>query len=134
MSGRPAADPVITPAGFIYERGLISDHIKLTGRCPISSEDLEEYQLNQVQPIPRFVTPRTGTIERSVPTILRLLKIEMENRLDENENLRSQINRVIEEIADLRTRRIAASRVVDRLMADITSATGKVEELSFIVQ
>ena len=77
VTGKLPDYPVISPQGYIFEREAILKHIKTSGRCPVTGEDLSEFALYPIHKGPEFVSPSTGTGSRSIPAMIKLFRIEV---------------------------------------------------------
>ena len=129
ISGKPPRDPVVSPDGIVFDRKEVEQHLRVSDHCPITGQVLSEFSLTSVQPLPRFIEPRTGTVARSIPAMLRVLRMELDSRAIENFNMREAITAAKGEIADLRARRTASEQVIEDLLAEIADIRSSVAAL-----
>lgn len=129
ITGLPPKEPVISPQGYVFDRVDIHKHLSTTGRCPVTGEDLSEFALQPVQDIPAYIFHRSGMLARSIPAMIRLFRIEFDKRVLANLDVRREIDRVKDEIADLRTSAGSAEDVIAELLRERDEAVASLSTL-----
>jgi hypothetical protein len=107
----------------------IQNHLSATGRCPVTGDDLSEFALQPVQDIPAFIFHRSGLLARSIPAMIRLFRIEFDKRVLANLEVRREIDRVKDEIADLRRSAGSAEVVIAELLRERDEAVASLSAL-----
>jgi len=129
ITGLPPKEPVISPQGHVFDRMNIQNHLSATGRCPVTGDDLSEFALQPVQDIPAFIFHRSGLLARSIPAMIRLFRIEFDKRVLANLEVRREIDRVKDEIADLRRSAGSAEVVIAELLRERDEAVASLSAL-----
>ena len=122
ITGRPPKEAVVSPQGCIFGRQEIGDHLRYSDLCPITGEVLSEFSLSPVHSAPPFVVPRTGAVSRSVPMMIKLFRMELDQICLSNLSCRSEIQGIIDEISHLNARGRAADKVIMSLRMEIESS------------
>ena len=78
---------------------------------------------------PRFISPRTGTASRSIPTLIKLFRIELDRHVMDAHETRNEIGRIRDEIVELRTKSGVAELIIADLTTEQTALHDKAEEL-----
>ncbi|KAI9220983.1 Prp19/Pso4-like-domain-containing protein [Blastocladiella britannica] len=125
LSGQPCRDPVISPAGYVYERAVITKHLASDSTDPIAHTPLEEHLLVSVRapadpsvPSSRAVAPPKPPSATSIPSLLRSLQAEWDASVLDAHQLRTQNARLRQELARALYQTDAAARVIARLVAE----------------
>ena len=129
ISGNPPTEPVVSPQGCIFERSEIESHLRTSDHCPVTGEVLSETALFPVMPAPAFVLPRSGSVKRSVPMMLKLFRMELDECVLSNLGVRGEIRDILEELLDIKMRRDAAGRIIFSLREEIEASNRLAAEL-----
>lgn len=129
ITGRPPKEAVVSPQGYIFDREEIGDHLRYSDLCPITGEVLSEFSLSPVHPAPPFVVPRTGAVSRSVPMMIKLFRMELDQICLSNLSCRSEIQGIIDEISHLNARGCAADKVISSLRLEIDASKAILQKL-----
>ena len=121
---------MISQQGVVFDRVEVHKHLKVSDNCPVTGQELSEFSLTSVQPLPRFLEPRTGTVSRSIPAMIRILRMEFDQRVIDNLHMRESFESARAEIADLRTRRESSEEIIKELQQEISVAQAQASELS----
>ena len=129
ISGRIPKEPVVSPEGYVFDAELIREHLRGSDKCPLSGKNLSEFSLQPVNAPPEFIYTRTGTVKRSIPAILKLLRMEFDQKALERLSIESEIVEAELEKAHLNRNQAAAEEVICQLLQAKQFALQKAEDL-----
>jgi len=127
LSGQEITEPVVSPAGYVFERSLIEKYLAQNDKCPISDEPLSLEELIPLR-INKAVPPRPVGAS-SVPGLLRLFQSEWDAAALETFTLKKQLDSVRQELAHALYQNDASCRVIARLMKERDDARQALVEL-----
>jgi pre-mRNA-processing factor 19 len=118
ISGATPTEPVVsTRSGHIFEKRLIVKHIKVTGTCPVTKEELSESDLVDVKTTQATVKPRPPSAT-SIPGMLQLFQNEWDALMLETFTLKQHVETVRQELAHALYQHDAACRVIARVVRE----------------
>jgi pre-mRNA-processing factor 19 len=125
ISGQPPVHAVVSlKSGHVFEKSLIEKHLQVTGKCPVTKEDLTPADLmplqgnSAIQPRPPSAT--------SVPGLIQLFQTEWDAVMLETYTLKQHLETVRQELAHALYQHDAACRVIARLIAERDEARAAV--------
>lgn len=117
ISGQPLLEPVVSvKTGHVFERGVISQYIESTGRCPITGVDLKLEDLITVQS-QGSAKPRPLS-HSSVPGLIEAFQQEWDASVLETQSLQQHLGALRKELAHSLYQYDAACRVIARLLQE----------------
>lgn len=121
ISGEVPREPVVSvKSGHIFEKSLVEKHIKQTGRCPVTDEELNIEDLIAVK-TSKSIHPRSPQTT-SIPGLLATFQQEWDAIVLETFTLKKHLNAVREQLAKSLYRYDAARRVIARLTQERDTA------------
>jgi pre-mRNA-processing factor 19 len=127
ISGVPAEEPVVSKnSGFVFERRLIEKHIKQTGTCPMTNEQLAIADLLPLKLNPA-IKPRPATAN-SLPGLMKVMQDEWDALVLECYNLKQHQQTLRQELAHALYQHDAACRVIARLIKERDEARGAMSD------
>eukprot|EP00002_Diphylleia_rotans_P006532 TRINITY_DN158_c0_g1_i1.p1 TRINITY_DN158_c0_g1~~TRINITY_DN158_c0_g1_i1.p1 ORF type:complete len:509 (+),score=130.33 TRINITY_DN158_c0_g1_i1:48-1574(+) len=117
ISGAIPETPVVSvKSGHVFEKRLVLEHIKATGRCPITQEELSEDDLVAVK-ANKVVLPRPTTAA-SVHGMLTIFQNEWDSLMLETYSLKQHLDTVRQQLSTALYEHDAACRVIARLIRE----------------
>jgi len=121
ITGEACLEPVISKkSGHVFEKRIITKHLKLTHTCPITKEELALDDLLDLK-TNVAVRPRPPTAT-SVPGLMQIFQSEWDALMLETYTLKQHLETVRQELAQALYQHDAACRVIARLIKERDSA------------
>jgi len=115
ISGETCEHPVVSiKTGHVFEKRLAVKHIKTTGKCPVTDQELTLSDLVDLQMLNKAVKPRPATAT-SIPALLQLFQNEWDALMLETYKLKQHVETVRQELSHALYQHDAACRVIARL-------------------
>ncbi|ETO25091.1 hypothetical protein RFI_12051, partial [Reticulomyxa filosa] len=120
--------PVISKkTGHIFEKDLIGKHLKLTGKCPVTEQDMTVEDLIEVKGYEAPSRPRPPTAS-SIPALLRSFQNEWDQLMLDSYNLKKHCEEIRQQLSHALYQYDAACRVIARLTQERDEALARLAE------
>lgn len=116
ISGKEPLEPVVSRAGYVFEKSLIEKYLEQHSTCPVTDEPMNMEELIPLKVKPSI--PPRPTSGSSVPQLMQLLQNEWDAAMLETYSLRKQLETTRYELATALYKYDAATRVIARLMRE----------------
>mmetsp|Transcript_11462 Transcript_11462/g.42450 ORF Transcript_11462/g.42450 Transcript_11462/m.42450 type:complete len:496 (-) Transcript_11462:358-1845(-) len=116
ISGVTPTEPVISPAGHLFEKSLVTKALKETGQCPVTKQPLSVEDLVAVQ-TSGAIKPRVASAA-SIPGMLSQFHDEWDALMLETHTLRTDLHASRQELSHALYQHDAACRVIARVVKE----------------
>jgi len=120
--------PVVSKkTGHIYEKDLVNKHLKLTGKCPVTEQDMTVEDLIEIKGYDAPSRPRPPTAS-SIPSLLRAFQNEWDQLMLDSFNLKKHCEETRQQLSHALYQYDAACRVIARLTQERDEALARLAD------